>query len=75
MTDEELIRAALHGGEKEWERLHEICADRKRAEALARLLEQHADVKNDAAAAWAEVLAEQHPGLKVNFRSADGPRA
>lgn len=67
MTDEELLHTALHGGEAEWTRLHEICRDRARAEALARMLEQHASEENDAAAAWAQVLADLHPGLKVSL--------
>lgn len=67
MTNDELLATALHGGETEWARLHEICRDRAQAEALARLLEQHASEENDAAAAWAQVLADLHPGLKVKL--------
>ena len=67
MTDKELLNTALHGGETEWQRLHETCRDRARAEALARVLEQNANDDSDAAVAWAAVLADLHPGLKVNL--------
>lgn len=32
MTDEELLNTALHGGEMDWQKLHETCHDRARAE-------------------------------------------
>jgi len=67
MISETLLNMALHGGEAEWTRLHEICRDRAQAEALARMLEQHATAEDDAAVAWAQVLADLHPGLKVNL--------
>ncbi len=67
MTDDELLHTALHGGEAEWARLHKICRDRAQAEALARMLERHANEENDAAAAWAQVLADLHPSLKINL--------
>lgn len=67
MTDEDLLRMALSGGETDWEALHEVCKDRTSAEALARLLEQHANAGIDAADAWAQVLGEMHPGLRVNL--------
>ncbi len=67
MTAEELLNTALHGGEAEWTKLHEACRDRSQAEALARLLEQHATEENDAAVAWGQVLSDLHPGLKVNL--------
>ena len=73
MTDEELLRAALDGSETEWAELHNRCRDRTQAEALARMLEKHADADNDAAAAWAQVLADLHPGLQVNLSAARKP--
>lgn len=65
MTDETLLNTALHGGEAEWARLHELCQDRAKADSLARMLERHASAEDDTAAAWASVLADIHPGLKV----------
>ncbi len=70
MTEEDLLAAALSGDEAQWTALHEQCRDRSRAEALARLLETHATADNDAAAAWAQVLADLHPGLQVNLSAA-----
>lgn len=67
MTDTELLNAALRGGEAEWEKLQEICMDRERAEVLARMLARNATQAVDAADAWAHVLEEMHPGLKVNL--------
>ncbi len=67
MTDDELLHAALRGGETEWTKLHEICRDRAQAEALARMLERYANAENDAAFAWAKVLTDLHPGLKINL--------
>ena len=67
MTDEELLSAALDAGAKDWEKVQEICSDRNRAVALARMLERNADEKVEAAASWAHALAELHPGLTVNL--------
>lgn len=58
---------AVSGSESRWDELHEICTERTRADALARMLERHAHQGNEAAMAWAHVLAEIHPGLKVNL--------
>ncbi len=62
-----MLNTALHGGETEWARLHKICRDRAQADVLARMLEQRATEENDAAMAWAQVLADQHPGLKITL--------
>jgi hypothetical protein len=70
MTDDELLHAALNEDESQWAALHEQCRDRRHAEALARVLEAHATVDNDAAGAWAQVLADLHPGLVVKLRAA-----
>lgn len=67
MTDQELLKTALHGGETEWQKLHEACRDRALAEALARVLEQNSNGDSDAGVAWAHVLMDLHPGLKVNL--------
>lgn len=67
MSDAELLDAALSGDETKWTTLHEVCRDRAQAEALARMLEQHATADIDAAEAWAHVLAELHPGLVANL--------
>ena len=67
---------ALHGGETEWEELHTLCLDRGVAERLGRALEPCATQGIVEAAAWARVLEEMHPGLKVNLRPASAtPRA
>lgn len=70
MTDQELLHTALHGVETEWQKLYEACRDRGRAEALARALEEKANDDSEAAVAWAGVLADLHPGLKVNLSPA-----
>ncbi|MDO8540173.1 MAG: hypothetical protein Q7S40_06980 [Opitutaceae bacterium] len=67
MTDTELLKVALHGGEDEWQELYQTCRDRARAEQLARVQELHATDATDAAAAWANVLADLHPGLVVKL--------
>lgn len=67
MTDQELLVRALSGKPEEVEKLYAACLDRPHAEAFARLLEQHATQSNDMARAWASVLEEWHPGLKVNL--------
>ncbi len=67
MTDKELLDEALRGGEADLEKLFEVCRDRPRADALARMLEQCATEADVAAKAWAQVLEETHPGLKVNL--------
>jgi two-component system chemotaxis response regulator CheY len=67
MTDERLLDLALRGGETEWEELHKLCLDRGTAERLCRVLERSTTQAVDVAAAWAGVLAEIHPGLKVNW--------
>jgi CheY-like chemotaxis protein len=67
MTDEQLLDFALHGGETEWEELHKFCLDRGAAERLGRVLERGANQAVDVAVAWAGVLEELHPGLKVNL--------
>jgi CheY-like chemotaxis protein len=69
MTDEKLLDLALHGGEMEWEELHKFCLDRGGAERLGRVLERGATQAVDVAAAWAGVLQELHPDLKVNLPS------
>lgn len=63
-----MLKTALHGSEADWTKLGELCAVRSRAEALGRMLEQHTHAGIDAAEAWAHVLADLHPGLKVNLR-------
>ncbi len=68
-----MLNTALDGGGTDWDRLHEICSDRARAEALARMLEQQATDENDTAVAWAQMLAELHPGLKVTLPPARPP--
>lgn len=69
MTNNELLTAALRGSGTDWEKVHEVCEDRARAEALGRMLEEGAALGNKAAEAWAHVLAEMHPGLMVNLRA------
>lgn len=70
MTNNELLTAALRGTGTDWETVHEVCGDRARAEDLGKMLEASATVGNDAAEAWAHVLEEMHPGLKVNLPAA-----
>jgi hypothetical protein len=65
MTDDELLHLALHGGEDGWQELHELCLTRTMAERLAKVLERSTHQEIDVAAAWANVLQELHPGLKV----------
>ena len=67
MTDEILLRLALHGGESEWEELHRLCLDRKIAERLAQALERRSTDADDVASAWASVLEELHAGLKIKL--------
>jgi hypothetical protein len=67
MSDEEMLDVALNR-ESEWDRLHELCRDHTRAEALARLLAQHADAASSAAKAWAHALVELHPDLRSRVR-------
>jgi hypothetical protein len=70
MTDEKLMDWALHGGETEWEELHKLCLDRDVAERLGRALGPSAIVGVVEAVAWASMLEELHPGLKVTLRPA-----
>jgi len=65
MTDEVLLTLALHGGEEQWQELHKLCLERPTAEQLARALERGANQQIDQAVAWAGVLEDLHPGLKV----------
>lgn len=67
MTDSELLAGALRGSEANLEELYEICLERARADGLARMLEGTATQADEAAKAWAHVLEEMHPGLKVNL--------
>lgn len=69
MTDEKLLDWALRGGETEWTELHNLCRDRGTAGKLCGMLERNATQAVDEAAAWASVLEEMHPGLKVNLPS------
>jgi len=73
MTDEKLLELALRGGETEWEELHRLCLDRATAERLGKALERSGKEAFDIAAAWAGVVEELHPGLKVNFDTAEPP--
>jgi len=76
MTDEKLMDWALQGGETEWQELHKLCIDRGVAERPGRALGPSATQGVVEAAAWASVLEEMHPGLKVNLRPASAtPRA
>lgn len=68
MTDSELLAGVLRGNEADVEKLYEVCLDRARAEALARMLEQDSTRADEGAKTWAHVLEEMHPGLKVNLR-------
>ena len=72
MKEEELLEVALHRSD-DWDKLYEACRDRARAEALARLLERRTTARNAEASAWARLLAEMHPGLRVNLRSGPSP--
>lgn len=67
LTDANLLELALRGGETEWEQLHKLCLDRGAAERLGRMLERNAAGQAEVAEAWAAVLEELHPGLKVNL--------
>lgn len=67
MTDENLLSAALDDSAKDWEKVQDICSDRNRALALARMLEQNAHEGVKAAVSWAHALAELHPGLIVHL--------
>lgn len=67
MNDEELLNVALHGGETEWQRLHDVCRDRNSAERLARMLEKNAHEGMDAAAAWVIVLQDLHADLAIQL--------
>ena len=67
MTEEKLLAVALHGSD-DWDKLYEECRDRRQAETLARMLERCATSGNAEAAAWARLLGEMHPGLKVKLR-------
>ena len=66
MTDEELLNVAIRGGEVAWQELQRRCRERAMAERLAKVLEQGATQAIDEACAWASVLEDLHPGLKVN---------
>lgn len=67
MTHRELLEAALRGAETDWEQVHEACKDLTKAQALGRLLEESTTEENENAKAWANVLAEMHPGLNVKL--------
>jgi hypothetical protein len=67
MTDENLLRAALDDSAEDWEKVQDVCADRNRAMALARMLEENSNEEVEAAVSWAHALAELHPGLTVNL--------
>ncbi len=73
MTDEELLNGALRGDDADLEKLYEVCLDRPRAEALARMLGQTATQADESARSWAHVLEEMHPGLKVDLPPAVRP--
>lgn len=67
MTEAELLNLALRGGEAGWQKLHQLCRERGNADRLAKVLEQGATQEVDEAHAWANVLEEMHPGLKVHL--------
>ena len=67
MTDENLLSAALDDSAKDWETVQDVCADRNRAMALARMLEQNSNEEVETAVSWAHALAELHPGLIVHL--------
>lgn len=74
MTDENhssapLLQMALRGDATEWDRLHELCQDRRTAELLAQALEQSGAPVADTVRSWAQVLEEMHLGLKVKLPS------
>jgi CheY-like chemotaxis protein len=73
MTDEKLLELALSGGETEWEELHKLCLDRGTAERLGKALERSGKESFDIASAWAGVVEELHPGLKVNLQPPGPP--
>lgn len=75
MTEEKLLNLALHGGEKEWDELQKLCRDRDIAKKLGAALERHTTDTDDVAAAWAGVLEDLHPGLKVKLPPSDRPSA
>lgn len=78
MSGDELLKLALGGKQEEWDKLHQLCLDRSSADRLRQALEKGTHQGDDTAAAWASVLQELHPGLKVNlpkYRGNDKGRA
>ncbi|MEN9637390.1 MAG: hypothetical protein RL077_5794 [Verrucomicrobiota bacterium] len=67
MTAEQLLEIALRSDGGEWERSQELCADRPKAERLAKALEQSASQQSETAKSWAFALQKMHAGLKVNL--------